>query len=132
MAERLRHRSAKPITAVRIRSRPQKPLIQCVKGFLLKLSTLFLKIISFYGILNSKDFLAVVKNELDSYLIKLGLAIRKIRLSKGMTQLDLSSDSGIPLSQIGAIENGKLNTTIKTLIKITSTLEVKLKDIIEF
>jgi DNA-binding Xre family transcriptional regulator len=91
-----------------------------------------LKIISFYGILNSKDFLAVVKNELDSYLIKLGLAIRKIRLSKGMTQLDLSSDSGIPLSQIGAIENGKLNTTIKTLIKITSTLEVKLKDILEY
>ncbi len=76
--------------------------------------------------------MAVVKKELNTYLVELGLAIRKIRLSKGMTQLDLSSDTGVPISQIGAIENGKLNTTLKTLIKITSTLDVKLKDLIEF
>lgn len=49
-----------------------------------------------------------------------------------MTQLDLSSDSGIPLSQIGAIENGKINTTIKSLVKITSSLGVKVQDVISF
>jgi transcriptional regulator with XRE-family HTH domain len=76
--------------------------------------------------------LVVVKTEREIYLIELGMTIRKIRLSKGMTQLDLSSDSGIPLSQIGAIENGKLNTTIKTLVKITSSLGIKVKDIINF
>ena len=73
-----------------------------------------------------------MKTEREIYLIELGMTIRKIRLSKGMTQLDLSSDSGIPLSQIGAIENGKLNTTIKTLFKITSSLGIKVKDIINF
>ncbi|MFN5442690.1 MAG: helix-turn-helix domain-containing protein [Crocinitomicaceae bacterium] len=73
-----------------------------------------------------------MKTEREIYLIELGMTIRKIRLSKGMTQLDLSSDSGIPLSQIGAIENGKLNTTIKTLVKITSSLGIKVKDIINF
>lgn len=76
--------------------------------------------------------MVVVKTEREIYLIELGMTIRKIRLSKGMTQLDLSSDSGIPLSQIGAIENGKLNTTIKTLVKITTSLGIKVKDIINF
>ena len=76
--------------------------------------------------------MVVVKTEREIYLVELGMAIRNIRLEKGMTQLDLSSDSGIPISQIGAIENGKLNTTIKTLVKITSSLGIKVKDIIAF
>ncbi len=74
----------------------------------------------------------VVKPEREFYLVELGMTIRNIRLSKGMTQLDLSSDSGIPLSQIGAIENGKINTTIKSLVKITSSLGVKVQDVISF
>jgi len=66
--------------------------------------------------------LVVVKTERENYLIELGMTIRNIRLSKEMTLLDLSIDSDIPISQIDAIKNGKLNTTIKTLVKITSSL----------
>ena len=73
-----------------------------------------------------------MKPDIEFYLVELGQTIRNIRLSKGMTQLDLSSDSGLPLSQIGAIENGKINTTIKSLVKITSSLGVKVKDVISF
>ncbi len=73
-----------------------------------------------------------MKESVDKYLIELGQNIKSLRLSKKMTQLDLSIDSGVPLSQIGAIESGKINTTDKTLIKITESLEVKVNSIISF
>lgn len=76
--------------------------------------------------------MAVVNENVDKYLIELGQNIKSLRLSKKMTQLDLSIDSNIPLSQIGAIESGKQNTTVKTLIKITESLDVKVKDVISF
>ena len=72
----------------------------------------------------------LVKKE--EYLIELGLNIKAVRLSKKMTQLDLSIDSGVPLSQIGAIESGKLNTTVKTLKKISDSLDIQVKDIFSF
>ncbi len=65
-------------------------------------------------------------------LIELGSNIKKHRILKGLTQLELSTDSGIPISQISAIELGKLNTTIKTLTKISTALDLKVKDIITF
>ena len=68
----------------------------------------------------------------EEYLIELGLNIKAVRLSKKMTQLDLSIDSGVPLSQIGAIESGKLNTTVKTLKKISDSLDIQVKDIFSF
>lgn len=68
----------------------------------------------------------------EEYLIELGLNIKAVRLSKKMTQLDLSIDSGVPLSQIGAIESGKLNTTVKTLKKISDSLNIQVKDIFSF
>lgn len=74
--------------------------------------------------------MALVKNE--EYLIDLGLTIKQLRLSKKMTQLELSIDSGVPLSQIGAIESGKLNTTVKTLKKISDSLNVKTKELFTF
>ena len=60
-----------------------------------------------------------MKNEKDKLIVELGQNIKKIRLSKNLTQLELSIDSGVPLSQIGAIESGKINTTVRTLIKIS-------------
>ena len=68
----------------------------------------------------------------DKHLIELGLNIRKLRLSKSMTQLELSIDSNVPLSQIGAIESGKINTTVRTLKKISDSLDTPIKDIFTF
>jgi len=45
-----------------------------------------------------------VKETSEKYLKELGLNIKNVRLSKKITQLDLSIDSGVPLSQIGGIE----------------------------
>jgi transcriptional regulator with XRE-family HTH domain len=76
--------------------------------------------------------LVIVKNEKDKLIVELGQNIKKIRLSKNLTQLELSIDSGVPLSQIGAIESGKINTTVKTLIKISESLDLNVKDLFTF
>ena len=73
-----------------------------------------------------------MKNEKDKLIVELGQNIKKIRLSKNLTQLELSIDSGVPLSQIGAIESGKINTTVKTLIKISESLDLNVKDLFTF
>ena len=73
-----------------------------------------------------------MKNEKDKLIVELGQNIKNIRLSKNLTQLELSIDSGVPLSQIGAIESGKINTTVKTLIKISESLDLNVKDLFTF
>ena len=73
-----------------------------------------------------------MKNEKDKLIIELGQNIKKIRLSKNLTHLELSIDSGVPLSQIGAIESGKINTTVRTLIKISESLDLNVKDLFTF
>lgn len=64
--------------------------------------------------------------------VELGCCIRKIREAKGMTQLELSIDSGLPLSQIGGIECGKVNTTVRSLKQIADSLNVQVKDLFTF
>ncbi len=73
-----------------------------------------------------------MKEKIENKIILLGVNLRELRLSKNLTQLELSIDSGVPLSQIGAIETGKVNTTIKTLIKLSESLDVKVNDLINF
>jgi transcriptional regulator with XRE-family HTH domain len=68
----------------------------------------------------------------NEYLFILGSNIRKFRNDKEMTQLILSIESGVPLSQVSAIELGKLNTTINTIKKIADALDVKVNDLVTF
>jgi transcriptional regulator with XRE-family HTH domain len=49
-----------------------------------------------------------------------------------MSQEDLAGDSGIPKSQVARIERAKINTTIRTLIKIANALEIEPKDLLYF
>lgn len=70
-----------------------------------------------------------MKNDKDKILAQLGQNIKTLRLAKKMTQLELSIDSGVPLSQIGAIEQGKLNTTVMTLTKIAGSLGVEVREL---
>lgn len=43
----------------------------------------------------------------------------------------LSYDANIPVSQIGRIERGEINTSIGTLYKICAALDIDFKDLIE-
>ena len=58
----------------------------------------------------------------------LGNNLRQIRKSKNMTQLDLEVTSGITAGDISKIENGQINVSFTTLIKLTIALEVELNE----
>ncbi|MBS1778056.1 MAG: helix-turn-helix transcriptional regulator [Bacteroidetes bacterium] len=61
----------------------------------------------------------------------IGNKIRETRISKGLSQEELSYESDLPLSQIGRIERGENNPTVSSLFAISKALKVELKDIID-
>jgi transcriptional regulator with XRE-family HTH domain len=74
-----------------------------------------------------------VKNQLKKTdtAAEIGKKIRKKRIAKGWTMMDLSFESEIDYRQIGRIERGETNFTIATLVKISSTLGVSMKDLVK-
>jgi ribosome-binding protein aMBF1 (putative translation factor) len=54
----------------------------------------------------------------------IGQAIQRTRRERGHTQEALALKAGIDPSELDAIEHGKLNPTIETLLKITSQLDI--------
>lgn len=47
-----------------------------------------------------------------------------------MTQLDLAVACGIEENAVGRLENGRTNPTVKTLLKISKALDVKLSELV--
>lgn len=63
---------------------------------------------------------------------RLGRKIQKIRKEKGLTQEKLAEKVGVSTTWIGYIETGYRRPNLKMIYKITSALEVKVKDIFPF
>ena len=61
-----------------------------------------------------------------------GENLRKLRLEAKMSQEDLANDSNIPLSQIGRIERGEINTTISTVYVLANSLNTTVSDLFNF
>ncbi len=61
----------------------------------------------------------------------IGQNIKRIRLEKGFTQVDLVGkiEARIDTTNISRIEKGRTNATIHTLYKISQALEVPLSEI---
>lgn len=72
------------------------------------------------------------QTEIDTYIGELGKRIRKLRKEQGMTQLDLATTSDIDVRQIQRLENGHTSATLKTLLKITSGLNINLIELFKF
>jgi transcriptional regulator with XRE-family HTH domain len=53
---------------------------------------------------------------------EIGMAIRRMRLQRNMTQQDLAARAGIDRLTVGKLENGN-STSLLTLIQILRTLE---------
>ena len=66
----------------------------------------------------------------EEYLIKLGKKIKEIRLSNNISQVELANNCDFEKSNMNRIEAGRANTTIVTLRKIASALNVKVIDLI--
>jgi transcriptional regulator with XRE-family HTH domain len=80
-------------------------------------------IVQFYKVNNVKDI---------AYMKTFGENLQKIRLSKNMTQEALAYTSDIPISQVGRIERGEINTTISTVKAIANALNVPVKYMFDF
>lgn len=62
-------------------------------------------------------------NKEESYL---GENVKRLRKLAGMSQRDLSFDSGVASNIIERIESGKSNPTIRTVKKIATSLNVEM------
>ena len=65
------------------------------------------------------------------FLEQLGFRLKEIRNSKGISQFDLSIESGLPKTQVGRIERGEINTTVFTLKKVTNALGVTFAEVLD-
>jgi transcriptional regulator with XRE-family HTH domain len=69
----------------------------------------------------------------DKKFIKLfGQNLRKLRSVKSLTQEDLAYSADIPISQIGRIERGEINTTISTINALANALNIEPKELLNF
>ena len=68
----------------------------------------------------------------ENFIENLGIHIRQLREKKNMSQQDLANDCSIPKSQIARIESAKINTTVRTLIKIANALQIEPKELLNF
>jgi len=62
-------------------------------------------------------------------LIKLGEKIKKIRISKNMTQNELAMECDFEIASLSRIESGHSNPTIRTLFKISKALDIPMEEL---
>ena len=55
----------------------------------------------------------------------LGVRIRQLREEKNISQQVLADICNVPKSTIGRLERGEVNPTVKTLLKISSALNIE-------
>lgn len=77
----------------------------------------------FYTVINVKDH---------NFVKQFGQNLRIHRIEKKLSQESLAFASDIPISQIGRIERGEINTTICTVKVLADTLNVSIKDLFDF
>ncbi|MCF8424864.1 MAG: helix-turn-helix domain-containing protein [Bacteroidia bacterium] len=68
----------------------------------------------------------------NTHLKKLGDKIALLREKKKMSQYKLAKEIFTDQSNLARIEDGKVNPTVKTLIKISLVLKCKVKDFFDF
>lgn len=62
---------------------------------------------------------------------KLGENLKKIRLSKGITQISIAKTLGVDRSFVSNIENGKTNPTLSTISSLAKVLGVTLSELMK-
>lgn len=68
----------------------------------------------------------------DSYVTAFGEHLRALRKSKKLSQEQLANDADIPISQVGRIERGKVNTTLSTMKALSKALNVHITELFGF
>ena len=60
-----------------------------------------------------------------------GLALRKIRLRRGLSQQALADKSGYHRTYIGLLEHGQKSPSLRTIFNLATTLQVKPSEIVK-
>lgn len=63
--------------------------------------------------------------------ILLGENIKRFRLGKGLSQVDLAALSNIEQAKIARLESGQANPTLRTLVRICEALEISMEDLVK-
>jgi len=74
----------------------------------------------------------VIKIKNQDFIFNFGLHLKSLRIAKKLSQESLAYASDIPISQIGRIERGEINTTICTAKVLANALEISVKELFEF
>lgn len=64
------------------------------------------------------------------YYKSLGIKIRKLRVDRGWSQLDLSLEANINRNYICDLENGRRNPTLELLIRIANAFEIDISELL--
>lgn len=62
--------------------------------------------------------------------LKIGQRIREFRMSQNLSLQELSDKLNIEYNNLIRIEKGRTNPTVETLYKISQSLNVKLRDLV--
>lgn len=62
-----------------------------------------------------------------NFVMALGARVKELRLSQNMSQEELANTAEIPISQIGRIERGEINTTLVTIKALADALHIKVE-----
>lgn len=73
-----------------------------------------------------------MERKVDPDLLSLGGNIAKIRNKKGFSQDDLANEAEIGRRTMTRLESGRSDIRFLTLAKIAKTLNVKVKDLVDF
>ncbi|WP_395054452.1 helix-turn-helix domain-containing protein [Flavobacterium sp.] len=84
---------------------------------------IFLINVEFYIVNNVKDL---------EYIKRFGINLKQVRTSKKISQEVLAYSADIPISQVGRIERGEINTTISSVKAIAIALNIQIKELFEF
>lgn len=78
------------------------------------------------------EFYKVIKDDQYKVLVALGATIRRIREeTTDFSQSKLAIEIGLSDNQVGRIERGESNPTVKTLMKIATALKVDIRMLFE-
>lgn len=67
-----------------------------------------------------------------NFILLFGQKVKKHRVIQGITQGQLAFECNIPRNQIGRIERGEINTTLKNINAIAKAFNIHPKELFEF
>jgi transcriptional regulator with XRE-family HTH domain len=95
----------------------------------------FVLLFNTYEVLNCRTILYMLGLEvvkLSDILKKIGDRIRLIRKEKGLSQEKLAELANIHTNFLGGIERGERNTTVESLVKVTSALGITMEELFRY